>query len=74
MSLSEKLIFWVKYNDFKRNIAVLSEKSSDLSENTWFSKQKPGAWCNKRRKNDILLKSYLRMRGDAIRGAKYFLK
>ena len=41
MSLSEKLIFWAEYNDFKRNLEVLREKSLNLSENSWFSKQKP---------------------------------
>ncbi len=41
MSLSEKLIIWAKYNEFKRNFEVLSENSLNLSENSWFSKQKP---------------------------------
>ena len=41
MSLSEKLIFCAKYNDFKRNVEVLSGKSLNLCENSWFPYQKP---------------------------------
>ena len=41
MSLSEKLIFWAKYNELKRNIEVLSEKSLNVRENACFSKKKP---------------------------------